>query len=824
MAKLVCRAGPNAGHEYPLDKDKVVFGRRSGIDVQIVDSMASREHFVVHRDGRLYTVSDLESRNGTKVNGRKITERQLEFGDVIAVGEVEWILVKEEGDVEIRDLLTSKYEIVEKIGEGGMGIVYKAVQRSMDRTVALKILSPKYAARPKFVNQFIEEARAAGRLNHPHIIQVHDVDTENGIHYFSMEYIEGATCMQLLRTRGPFPVGEALEIARLTAKALQYAHEQRIIHRDVKPDNIMVGMGGTVKLADLGISKTFEEAEAEGEVKRIVGTPHYMAPEAAMGKRIDHRVDIYSLGATLYQLLTAHTLFPNQGASELLKSQIKKVPKAARDINPAIPEAVESLLTKLLAKDPDERCPSAQDAVRAIETLQQQAGLAPELPSSGETQMLRRFASGKMGQEGNPGDPKLDKQPTRAGTTRAAPQPTRGRERIGTGRTSDQFPSRRGGGTGPLKALLLLILLGLVAVLVWRMQPQKKVSQPGPGTVLAGTDQTAPPTQPGPGAGPGQAPPDPQASLRQRLADLTSRLNRASNDATIAALRGELDRLGVEAGPALAAQVEMLRSRIDERQAALRVGGDPQGLRQLQQEVDRMEEAADHDGALDRVAGFREQAPAELHVQLDELAERLRKEKQTHVAKLASQLGLLKGRKDAAGLRALKAGLPESLLDDPIAADIQAAINGVDDALFSRHQAIVTQASKDLIAWRLDRVIASAEEHVSAIGAQALRERLQGLAATAQVLQGLPAAVQQGVVRHGGGIKLREPVQNMAKAVLQGADADGLRLGVGGGTATAAWAQLSRAEFNQVHAAAAGAMSAELSAALDAYFAARAAP
>ena len=225
------------------------------------------------------------------------------------MGEVEFIFAKEEGDTDLKDLLTKKYEITEKIGEGGMGIVYKARQKSMERTVALKILMPKFSSRPRFVEQFIKEARAAGALNHPNIIQVHDVASENGVHYFSMEYIDGPTAMSLLRDQGTLSQQLACEIIRQTAKALSYAHENRIIHRDIKPDNIMLISTEAVKLADLGISKTFDEAEAEGKLKRIPGTPHYMALEASRGNKIDHRIDIYSLGVTLYQLLSGKTPF-----------------------------------------------------------------------------------------------------------------------------------------------------------------------------------------------------------------------------------------------------------------------------------------------------------------------------------------------------------------------------------------------------------------------------------------------------------------------------------------------------------------------------------
>src|ERR1043165_1017833 len=201
MAKLVCQTGPKAGHEYPLTKDVTVMGRQSSCDVQILDNMSSRAHCQIRRDGKLYSLVDLGSRNGSHLNDKKVSERQLAFGDRVRIGEAEYKFVKEPGDVELKDLL-SKYEVQEKIGEGGMGIVYKANQKSMNRIVALKILSPKYSAKQRFVDQFIKEARAAGALNHPNIIQVHDVGTENDIHYFSMEFVEGATCMQVLREEG----------------------------------------------------------------------------------------------------------------------------------------------------------------------------------------------------------------------------------------------------------------------------------------------------------------------------------------------------------------------------------------------------------------------------------------------------------------------------------------------------------------------------------------------------------------------------------------------------------------------------------------------
>ncbi|MBN8527327.1 MAG: protein kinase, partial [Planctomycetes bacterium] len=394
MPKLVCQSGPNAGHEFTITKDLVVLGRQSSCDVQIVDSMASRAHCHIRRDGKLWSLVDLGSRNGTLLNDKRITERQLVYGDRIRIGQVEYVLVKLPGDVELKDLL-SKYEVGEKLGEGGMGIVYKAVQRSMARTVALKILAPKYASRPKFVDQFIREARAAGALNHPNIIQVHDVGTENEIHYFSMEFVDGSTCMQLLKADGPFAVPEALEITRQVGRALEYAHQHRLIHQDIKPDNIMIGPGNLVKLADLGISKTFDEAESEGDGKKVMGTPHYMAPEAGLGKKIDHRVDIYSLGATLYHLLTGKTPYHGTNATEVLKAHVMDPLPPLQDLNPEVSDDVCALVERMMAKKADERYQTATEVVAEIERLQGGSTLGRERIPGHETMILRRFASGK---------------------------------------------------------------------------------------------------------------------------------------------------------------------------------------------------------------------------------------------------------------------------------------------------------------------------------------------------------------------------------------------------------------------------------------------
>lgn len=826
MAKLVCRAGPDAGHEYPLATEKTVFGRRQSCDVPIMDSMASREHFVIRREGRLYTISDLESRNGTRVNGRKITERQLEFGDVVQVGEVEWILVKEEGDVELRDLLTSKYEILEKIGEGGMGIVYKAIQRSMDRTVALKVLAPKYAARPRFVNHFIEEARAAGRLNHPNIIQVHDVDSENGVHYFSMEFVEGSTCTQLLHARGPFGPAEALEITRLTAKALQYAHENRIIHRDVKPDNIMVGINNLVKLADLGISRTFDEAAAENSVKRIVGTPQYMAPEVARGQRIDHRVDIYSLGATLHQLLTGQQLFPDITGSDLLKAHVKKIPRPPSSIDNRIPPTIDELVAELVAKDPSDRPATAQKVVARIDRLQSESGLAPELPANGETQMLRMFAAGKTAPD-----------PAIAGAAEspaapAKPAPARPRSANRTPSRSNSTATRQhsggGGGGGAVKAILIIMILGLGGALVYQLRGvisshlgNEAGSQPEPPTTTSTPPIVSQNDEDPTGADDQPAPPtDPHAAARNRLDTLAARLASDPQSAALKEIRAALDQLSLEQlPPDLLTRLGGLRDTLDELTRLREEEQANDALVQLRSEIETLLQQDDFDGAVARLQSHQGSDSERVRQQIAHLQQTIEESRDSFVERTRAKIESLKIRLDADGLRALKAVLPPSLLDDAIAEEIQQAINQIDDQIYAKYRGVVDDALTAFLDWDLDRVAKMYRDEHARIQAQTLQAELQLLNNSAQVLKELGARVQAAIdAKQDERITFRGRLQNYPDPYLIGADAAHLQIKVSTGTAQVQWSRLKKQEYAQVLMRTLGGIPDDLRQALDHFF------
>src|SRR6266567_7426089 len=202
------------------------------------------------------------------------------------------------------------FHLTKKLGEGGMGTVFKAHQMSMDRDVALKILPRHLAKDTSYVERFYREARASAKLDHPNIVRGIAVGEDRGYHYFAMEYIDGESSDKVLESQGKLQVGDAVKIALDVARALDHAHSKGLVHRDIKPDNIMITRQGFVKLADLGLAKAADENQGLTQTGSGFGTPYYMPPEQARNaKYVDNRSDIYALGATLYHLLTGKVPF-----------------------------------------------------------------------------------------------------------------------------------------------------------------------------------------------------------------------------------------------------------------------------------------------------------------------------------------------------------------------------------------------------------------------------------------------------------------------------------------------------------------------------------
>jgi len=392
VAKLVVRQGRNAGAEFvlPAEKNRIVMGRRGANEVQVLDPKSSRDHAEILREGGRLVLRDLKSRNGTFLNDRQVqADVDLEYGDRIRIGDTVFELVDDAANQPIT-LKLPGYEILERIGQGSMGTVYKARQLSMDRIVALKVLNEKYSKDEAFIQRFIREARAAGKLSHPNVIHVHDVSESGGVHYFTMEFVDGTTVKRMLKREGRISVDKAVDIVLQAAKALQYAHENGIVHRDIKPDNLMLTKEGVVKLADLGIAKTFDESGASsgGQQRRIFGTPHYMAPEQALGKEIDARADIYSLGATFYHMLTGTTPFQGNTVTDVLKAHIQSELPPVQEKAEDVPDAVVYVLEKMMAKSPEKRYATMGRVIEDLEKAKSAREAEIERIAAGESSIM----------------------------------------------------------------------------------------------------------------------------------------------------------------------------------------------------------------------------------------------------------------------------------------------------------------------------------------------------------------------------------------------------------------------------------------------------
>ena len=284
------------------------------------------------------------------------------------------------------------FEVLDLIGQGGMGSVYLARQISMDRQVALKILSPQLAKDKKYLERFFREARMSAVLNSVHIVQGIDVGEAEGFYYFAMEYVEGPTLTEILRERGKLSEQDALRVVLQVAIGLEHAHDRGLVHRDIKPSNIIFSsQDRVVKLADLGLAKRYLERTGEmTETGAVVGTPYYMAPELARGEAVaDIRCDIYSLGATCYHMVTGKPPFDGRTPAEILLKHINEPLTPPDQVNLLLSTGTCEVIEKMMAKDPRDRYPSPRDVVADVRRLL--VGRRPLLASSNrETELLER--------------------------------------------------------------------------------------------------------------------------------------------------------------------------------------------------------------------------------------------------------------------------------------------------------------------------------------------------------------------------------------------------------------------------------------------------
>src|SRR5687768_17797748 len=272
-----------------------------------------------------------------------------------------------------------RYAIQSELGRGAMGVVYKATDTALERTVAVKTVNMALErdGAEKYEARFYQEARAAGSLNHPNIVTVYDVGKEGNVAYMAMEFIEGAELRSLLAEGRPLPVSQAVSIASQVAEGLAYAHEHGVVHRDIKPANIMVLGDGPVKITDFGIARMRANNDELTQSGMMLGSPKYMSPEQVVGKRADHRSDIFSLGIILYETLCGGVPFNGENVTALLYQIVNFAPPAPSAVNPGVPQLLDFIVAKMLAKPLEERYQSAQDLAHDLRECERQLGVSP---------------------------------------------------------------------------------------------------------------------------------------------------------------------------------------------------------------------------------------------------------------------------------------------------------------------------------------------------------------------------------------------------------------------------------------------------------------
>jgi serine/threonine-protein kinase len=300
------------------------------------------------------------------------------------------------------------YKVVAELGRGGMGIVYKAHEESLNRFVAIKVLGEHLTEDPGHVERFLREARSAAALNHPNIVQIYTVSEDEGRHFFAMEYVSGRSLQQILRSSGSLDPVQVAKIALQTASGLRAAHEQGIIHRDIKPANLMIDDRGLVKIADFGLALVTGGVSRLTATGMFMGTPGYLSPEQCLDQDPDHRTDIYSLGVTLYEALSGKVPFTADSPLALLRQIVEVEPPDLADLNPDVDPELRTIVARMMAKDRDLRVSSCAELIGGLESF---------LAARGESgNLVERVAAAAGGPTPAP-DPasaaELDSQPTR---------------------------------------------------------------------------------------------------------------------------------------------------------------------------------------------------------------------------------------------------------------------------------------------------------------------------------------------------------------------------------------------------------------------------
>ena len=298
-------------------------------------------------------------------------------------------------------VLDERYELLELIGSGGMADVYRAHDRLLDRQVAVKILHEQFRSDEEFIGKFHKEAQAAARLSHPHIVNIYDVGISGVDHYIVMEYVQGNTLKKRIKDDGNLPIMEALHVAREVADALAHAHNNNLVHCDIKPHNILMTADGHAKVADFGIARAVTESTMTYS-GNVVGSVHYFSPEQAKGTMITPKSDVYSLGVVLYEMLAGRLPFTGETPVGVAMKHLQEMPPSLRQYRPEVPPLVESIVMRAMAKDPSARPDSMELMHELLQAEQMLQGPSASTVDPYATQIIPSLAEAEYAEETEP--------------------------------------------------------------------------------------------------------------------------------------------------------------------------------------------------------------------------------------------------------------------------------------------------------------------------------------------------------------------------------------------------------------------------------------
>jgi eukaryotic-like serine/threonine-protein kinase len=293
----------------------------------------------------------------------------------------------------VGELIADRYELQELAGSGGMSSVYRAYDRLLERSVAIKVLHEQYSNDPEYVERFRREAQAIARLSHPNIVTVIDRGEHEGRQYIVFEHVAGENLKETVQRLGPLPVGRALALAHQAARGLAFAHQHGVVHRDVKPHNVLIDAEGTAKVTDFGIARSVEREDGITETGTVLGTSDYLAPEQAAGQRVDACSDQYSLGALLYELLVGDVPYPAPNVVTAAMRHVNDPVPSVRSARPEISPRVDAVVRRAMAKRPEDRYPTTDALIGALEACILEERQKQAAAADGQTEIFQRSSS-----------------------------------------------------------------------------------------------------------------------------------------------------------------------------------------------------------------------------------------------------------------------------------------------------------------------------------------------------------------------------------------------------------------------------------------------